>query len=290
VSTEFASALAGQVPQLEGTSGPSPSFRAEQSRSDADRQRLAEAALQFEAMFLLQMLKQMRQSMLPEEETESGLGAETMFDTVDAELARHLAGNRNGLAALLTASMTAAAGLPVTRASESAPGATPVAVPPQRSGSGPETPATITSPFGWRRDPFTGASRFHSGVDIKAAYGSDVTSAAAGRVVSSGDQRGYGQTVVVEHGPGLRTRYAHLSHIAVREGDIVSSGDLLGRVGQSGRATGPHLHFEVLENGRPVDPGAGSAHFSSRLKDFGAGADYTTGRAGVGTGSAGADE
>jgi murein DD-endopeptidase MepM/ murein hydrolase activator NlpD len=103
-------------------------------------------------------------------------------------------------------------------------------------------------------DPFTGQPRFHRGVDLRAAYGSQVTSVAPGRVVWAGDQKGYGTTVVVEHGDGWCTRYAHLSTLAVKAGDVVSAGQEIGRAGSSGRSTGPHLHFEVTLRGEPVDP------------------------------------
>jgi murein DD-endopeptidase MepM/ murein hydrolase activator NlpD len=99
--------------------------------------------------------------------------------------------------------------------------------------------------------------KFHQGVDLRAAYGQEVHSAAAGRVVFSGEQGGYGTTVVVEHADGTRTRYAHLSARLVEKGDELSTGQPLGRAGagRSGRATGTHLHFEVIApNGQRVAP------------------------------------
>lgn len=112
----------------------------------------------------------------------------------------------------------------------------------------------VTSAYGWRRDPFTQATTFHRGVDVRAAAGDEVASAGAGRVVFSGTDGGYGRTVVVEHADGRSTRYAHLSSILVDEGDEVTDGQTVGLVGQSGRATAPHLHFEVIEDGKHVDP------------------------------------
>lgn len=113
----------------------------------------------------------------------------------------------------------------------------------------------VTSPFGWRRDPFTSQVTFHQGVDLRAAYGQEVRAAAAGKVVVSHEERGYGMTVVVEHPDRSRTRYAHLSAALVRPGADVSAGEPIGRVGRSGRATGPHLHFEVTgPDGRRVRP------------------------------------
>lgn len=112
----------------------------------------------------------------------------------------------------------------------------------------------ISSPFGLRRDPFTRTLQFHSGIDIAAPYGSPVTAAAAGTVTFAGYKPGYGFTVIVRHSTHRETLYAHMSRILVTAGQAVEKGDVIGRVGSSGHSTGPHLHFEVLEGGRPVDP------------------------------------
>jgi murein DD-endopeptidase MepM/ murein hydrolase activator NlpD len=113
----------------------------------------------------------------------------------------------------------------------------------------------VTSAFGWRRHPLTGQMKFHQGVDLRAAYGQEVQAAGAGTVVFSGDQGGYGATVVVEHQDGTRTRYAHLSARLVEKGDQVGAGEPLGRAGRSGRVTGTHLHFEVIaRDGRRIAP------------------------------------
>ena len=135
----------------------------------------------------------------------------------------------------------------------------------------------VTSSFGWRADPIAGNRRFHRGVDVAAAYGTEVEAAAPGRVEFAGTQRGYGKTIVVEHEDGVRTRYAHLSEIAVARGETVAAGAVVGRVGQSGRATGPHLHFEVQRDGRTVDPMGEQG--AAALKVGSTGADYPTGTA-----------
>ena len=109
--------------------------------------------------------------------------------------------------------------------------------------------------FGGRRNPFGGAGwEFHSGQDIEADPGAPVVSGASGRVTFVGWQNGYGQLVVVDHGGGLTTRYAHLSHIDVALDQMVSRGELVGKVGSTGRSTGPHLHYEVRINDQPVNP------------------------------------
>jgi murein DD-endopeptidase MepM/ murein hydrolase activator NlpD len=112
----------------------------------------------------------------------------------------------------------------------------------------------FSSSFGWRQDPLTGLPGFHSGVDIRMAYGLDVRSVAEGQVRFAGAHGGYGTMVAVTHADGRETRYAHLAESLVQAGDIVQAGQVLGRSGSSGRATGPHLHFEVLLDGQRVDP------------------------------------
>ncbi|HEX8160804.1 MAG TPA: peptidoglycan DD-metalloendopeptidase family protein [Pyrinomonadaceae bacterium] len=114
-----------------------------------------------------------------------------------------------------------------------------------------------TDGFGGRSNPFGGSSlEFHPGQDIRAERGTPVVSAATGTVLSAGWQNGYGQMVEVSHGGGLTTRYAHLSKIEVAPGQQLSRGDLVGRVGSTGRSTGPHLHYEVRINGESVNPRA----------------------------------
>jgi murein DD-endopeptidase MepM/ murein hydrolase activator NlpD len=113
----------------------------------------------------------------------------------------------------------------------------------------------LESGFGGRRNPFGGSSyEFHSGQDIDAPMGAAVIAGASGKVTFAGWQSGYGQLVVIDHGGGLTTRYGHLSHIDVAEGQVVSAADFLGRVGSTGRSTGPHLHYEVRINDEPVNP------------------------------------
>jgi murein DD-endopeptidase MepM/ murein hydrolase activator NlpD len=121
----------------------------------------------------------------------------------------------------------------------------------------------VTSAFGYRRDPFHGQTKFHTGVDLRAAYGQQVPAVSGGRVAFAGEQGGYGLTVVVDHGDGLQTRYAHLSGIDVADGQTLAAGQVLGRVGQSGRATAPHLHFEVSQGGQPVDPEQAADRFAA---------------------------
>jgi murein DD-endopeptidase MepM/ murein hydrolase activator NlpD len=206
----------------------------------ADRDAVRRLAQEFEALLMTQMIREMRRSMLDEEETE-GFGSATLMDTGDVELGRAL-------------SATGGFGLTETllKAFERqiAPSSSVASAP-----ANPIVPSPVNSTFGWRRDPITGTPTFHNGIDIAAAYGSDVAAAGAGRVAFAGVQGSYGETILIDHGGGRQTRYAHLSERLVKTGDAVQAGQVVGRTGSSGRSTGPHLHFEVLVNGTPVDPG-----------------------------------
>jgi murein DD-endopeptidase MepM/ murein hydrolase activator NlpD len=114
---------------------------------------------------------------------------------------------------------------------------------------------TLEAGFGGRRNPFGGPGyEFHTGQDIEAPWGAPVVAGASGSVSFVGWQNGYGQLVIVDHGGGLTTRYGHLSHIDVELGQTVSRAQLLGKVGSTGRSTGPHLHYEVRINDQPVNP------------------------------------
>jgi murein DD-endopeptidase MepM/ murein hydrolase activator NlpD len=251
----------------------------------ADLRSAEQVAREFEAMLLTQMVQQMREALLEEEgedgEGESlGLGRTTMFETIDVELARQLSkAGGIGLARVVQRSMTHATEPGMATPAQPAPAGTespsgPVVIPTGGAGTAAETSlhlpdiGRLSSDFGWRQDPFHGRQRFHAGVDLKAAYGQAVPAAGAGRVTFAGEQGAYGLTVLVEHPSGHQTRYAHLSSVSVRAGEEVATGTLVGRVGQSGRATGPHLHFEVLVNGQAVDP-AQVARFPGPLKNLG---------------------
>jgi murein DD-endopeptidase MepM/ murein hydrolase activator NlpD len=112
----------------------------------------------------------------------------------------------------------------------------------------------LTSGFGERFHPILGYARFHAGVDLGATYGAPIVAAADGRVVSAGWRGGYGQAVAIAHAQGLQTLYGHMSRIAAFAGETVHRGQIIGYVGSTGLSTGPHVHFEVTKNGRPVNP------------------------------------
>jgi murein DD-endopeptidase MepM/ murein hydrolase activator NlpD len=132
------------------------------------------------------------------------------------------------------------------------------AAPPENAGapgsfswpvSGP-----ITSPFGLRSNPFGPGLEMHPGIDIGAPMGATIAASAGGRVIFAGSYGGYGNAIIIDHGGSTSTLYGHCSQIFVAEGQDVQRGQAIGAVGMTGRATGPHLHFEVRVNGVPVDP------------------------------------
>lgn len=112
----------------------------------------------------------------------------------------------------------------------------------------------ITSGFGMRRDPFDGSRQFHEGVDIATPYGAGVKAVDDGIVLEARRHGGYGNMVLIDHGGGRQTLYGHLRKFIVHEGDKIVRGQQVGEVGSTGRSTGPHLHFEIIEGGRPIDP------------------------------------
>ena len=114
----------------------------------------------------------------------------------------------------------------------------------------------VTSNFGWRTHPILGTERFHSGIDFGADYGSLIYVSEQGRVIYADWYGGYGNAVIVDHGNGMTTLYAHCSDLYVKDGDIVAKGQPIASVGSTGFSTGPHLHFELRANGEPIDPAA----------------------------------
>ena len=112
----------------------------------------------------------------------------------------------------------------------------------------------VTSGFGNRFHPILGYARMHQGVDLAASYGAPIAAAGPGKVVAAGWAGGYGREVVIAHGGGIQTRYGHMSRLAAYPGEMVRQGQVIGYVGSSGLSTGPHVHYEVLKNGRPVNP------------------------------------
>ena len=112
----------------------------------------------------------------------------------------------------------------------------------------------LSSYYGVRKDPFTGRPAMHKGIDFAGKAGDDVISTGAGVVTWAGDRYGYGKLVEIDHGNGLRTRYGHNAELTVEVGDVVTKGQTIAVVGNTGRSTGAHVHYEVLKNGQQIDP------------------------------------
>lgn len=118
----------------------------------------------------------------------------------------------------------------------------------------PAATYTLSSAFGYRRDPINGSGAMHSGLDFKAPHATPILAAADGTVTKAGWMGGYGKTIEITHGNGLMTRYAHMSSLTAKVGQKVERGLQIGRMGSTGRSTGTHLHFEVRHNGRAINP------------------------------------
>jgi hypothetical protein len=124
----------------------------------------------------------------------------------------------------------------------------------QQAAMGLPVHGRVSSPFGERFHPILGYVRMHKGVDLAAPAGTPIVAAADGKVVEAGWRGGYGEQVQIAHASGLETSYGHMSRIAAHIGQVVRKGEVIGWVGSTGLSTGPHVHFEVTRNGRPVNP------------------------------------
>jgi murein DD-endopeptidase MepM/ murein hydrolase activator NlpD len=225
-SLAVSSALSEGAPRLNGRSADTPQ----------ERQRVAR---EFTSFLYLEVLKAMRAA-LPQGgfvESES-LGRDIYTSMLDAEIARAMARRDNsGFVKIVEKSLEQA---PPTN--------------PPGDGKLLPAPGTVSSVFGPRKDPLSGATRFHHGVDIAAPAGTVVKAAAEGTVTFSGWREGYGNVVDVDHGNGWLSRYGHNAENLVREGERIEAGQAIARVGSTGRATGSHVHFELRKLGKPVNP------------------------------------
>ena len=217
----------------------------------------AKAAQEFESYMVTFLAQQLRSS-LPEGPFSSG--ATAMFSGLfDQEVGRRVAeGGGFGLRqeleqALATAGVSA---MPDRAASRPDRAAGPAHAAMAAVGA---QATRVTSSFGTREDPFDKSPRRHQGVDLAHPEGTPIRAVAEGTVRFAGMSSGYGNLVIVDLPDGTQTRYAHCASLSVRTGETVRAGDNLGTVGHTGRATGPHLHFEVRENNVPIDPVAWTA-------------------------------
>ena len=204
-----------------------------------------DVAKQFEEIFIFYMLKTMRATVQKSGLIDGGRAEEIYTSMLDQKISEEISKRGGiGLSDLLISDLTKRGYLKEYEKGE-------------MQGLGKlGLPATgeISSSFGMRNDPIDGTKRFHHGIDIADSYGSKIRAASSGRVVFSGEKGNYGNAVVIMHKGGLSTLYAHNSKNLVKTGDYVKRGQPIALIGDSGRSTGPHLHFEVRRNGEPLDP------------------------------------
>jgi len=245
-------------------------------------EQLKALAAQFESLLLNQMMTAMRSSMFDDKDEDSGFAKGPLADAMYSELSLALsraggfglgesvlgplmreAGKDSGPASfkgdlsmpfsMVAPGVTSGMSLLDTSSDSSAS-----ALPRMDNAlSRTLASARVSSQYGWRQDPLDGTTKFHKGTDVAMPVGREVPAAMSGRVIHAGERSGYGLTVEVDHGNGLVTRYAHLSEVSVNVGDTVTEGQALAKSGATGRVTGPHLHFEVLDQGQPMDPSIG---------------------------------
>ena len=210
---------------------------------------LKKACREFEAVFTYQLLKSMRNTIDKCDLFHGGQGEEIYESMLDQELSKKMADNgRTSLAESLYRQLSnillKESGNEETKVDNDLEDNSPLW----------PTSKNISSGFGMRKDPFTGENQFHYGIDIAAQEGSVVRATMSGKVLVSDEQKGYGKTVMLDHGHGFVTVYAHNQDNSVKAGDWVERGAPIARVGSSGRSTGPHLHFEVRKDGNRLDP------------------------------------
>jgi murein DD-endopeptidase MepM/ murein hydrolase activator NlpD len=211
---------------------------------------------EFASLLIFQMLQTMRRTIPHTGLLDKGVAHDLYMSLFDQEIARHMARRQDlGLTSLLDQQFQ------VLPEGTVQPSRRLHAVEAYRQWQEPgfrqlvfPVDGQLSSPFGWRQDPFDGTEKWHDGVDIAAPAGSLVRAAAAGQVVFSGDRQGYGNLVILEHQDGYQTYYAHNAERLVETGTVVKRGQPIARVGQTGRATGPHVHFEIHRHDQALDP------------------------------------
>jgi murein DD-endopeptidase MepM/ murein hydrolase activator NlpD len=230
-----------------------------------------EVAREFEAILAAQMIAAMRQTVPSGGLLPASASTRMLEGAFDHELARSITKRGDlGIARQLVhdLEMRAHDVAPATATSGRATGAAapPLVVRPNGTATTPAADAPrvaatvrpvdgrVTSRFGVRRDPITGAAEFHAGVDLAAPRGAEVHAVAPGEVIFSGPRGNAGNVVEVRHPGALVTTYAHVDRTLVRAGQKVAAGDVVATVGSTGRTTGPHLHFAVQRAGHPIDP------------------------------------
>jgi murein DD-endopeptidase MepM/ murein hydrolase activator NlpD len=228
-------------------------------RNDPDA--IKAVAREMEALFVYELIKAMRQTATTE--TKNSLGKDTYMSMFDMELAKLFAERGLGLQEMLLRELNNTKnleqGVKDEKASEvqiqsSEPESISLSSEPDSGLHSMPVHGVISSHFGMRRHPIYGDDRFHAGIDIAAPVGTKVHPIKDGKVVFSGEQAGYGNVVIIDHGDGLISKYAHNMNNLVQKGDQVDTKTIIAHVGYTGKSTGPHLHLEISDRGGYVDP------------------------------------
>lgn len=245
-----------------------PDMMGEASKKESP-EAIKKAVSEFEALFINQMMKTMRETVGKSELFHGGSGEDIYMSMLDMELSKSMAeAGGIGLGKVLLKQLSTDDRLELEdlRAPVRQPYQSPSVKEVEEGRAGKEAAVNpvealklpvsgkVSSRFGLRQDPFTGEMKFHHGIDIAAKEGTPIMSATAGTVIFSGTRPGYGNLVEVRDGNGVVTRYGHTQKNIVKQGDVVDAGATIAYVGSTGRSTGPHLHFEVVKEGVPVNP------------------------------------
>ena len=231
-----------------------------QSKEGLDKEALRQACQQFESLFLHQIMKGMRKTVVEGEILHGGNAEKIFMDMKDQAVSENMAESGGlGLAEILYSQLLEPeeGGLGRTNRTLESYRIRPREKEEPVSGREEFTlpvEGRLSSGYGMRVHPILNQEMMHHGIDLAAPEGTGIKAASAGRVSFSGWSKGYGNLVEVDHGQGIISRYGHNSENLVKVGDEVKAGQLLGRVGSTGRSTGPHLHFEIRKDGRAIDP------------------------------------
>jgi len=247
------------------------------TKSQPNLQQLRTATQEFEALFVNYMLKVMRSTIEPADEEASSLGKDVYMSMFDQEISLNIARSQSlGVGEMLFKQLEGRLGekakdgksekpqgIATPRTPDSSSGKEVTIAPrdeesrskmiPDREWFSPVM-GRLSSGFGSRTDPYTQSAGIHKGIDIAAPAGTPIRAAQNGTVVFSGWLRGYGNTIILEHSDGYRTLYGHASRMLVGVGERVSADQSIGEVGETGRATGTHLHFELQKGRQRLDP------------------------------------
>jgi murein DD-endopeptidase MepM/ murein hydrolase activator NlpD len=233
----------------------------EEYKGRNDPEAIKAVAKEMEALFVYELIKAMRQTATTE--TKNSLGKDTYMSMFDMELAKLFAERGLGLQEMLLRELNNTKnleqGVKDEKASEiqiqsSEPESISLSSEPDSGLHSMPVHGVISSHFGMRRHPIYGDDRFHAGIDIAAPVGTEVHPIKDGKVVFSGEQAGYGNVVVIDHGDGLISKYAHNKTNLVKKGDQVDTNTIIAHVGYTGKSTVPHLHLEISDRGGYVDP------------------------------------